>query len=334
MGLLPSSFFEDKKLGTSDNLVHEDNLVSVCDFSMKEKTKARSPTVSINDLISSLYSQVEEKNAVNLSEKSHGYGFVSVKAASDSNIVNGEDDSWEFQGSTNTMTDPSIAAGGDEFDSAWQFQGPAQPVRDSTSRKGDNGSWKSEYYSVKNEVGKRYSFPLISIEHKDYQDVFHKLKTELYYIALNHHKTLKETYDVAVDSDEVAEVQKCDGEIQKLQNLLNSDVLISEVNLANLQPRFSGITELCKALQEPKFRAKKDWKLTVELLKHALLTLKILNLGSPEKQSNYISTWVCKAVKTVEWSREHYLVPLANLWANLISRDPPMLSGYRFPTVS
>lgn len=216
-GLLPLSFFEDEKLGTSDTLAHEDNLVSVCDFSMKDKTKARSPTVSINDLISSLYSQVEEKSAVKLSEKSDGYGFVSVEAATDSNIVNGEDDSWEFQGPTNTMTDLSTAERGDEFDSAWQFQGPSlaltssdvayvvdefvddscefqgptQPVRDSMLRKGDNGSWESEHCSVENEVGNRFSVPVISTDHKDYQDVFHKLKTELYYIALNHLKTLK-----------------------------------------------------------------------------------------------------------------------------------------------
>ncbi|KFK35606.1 hypothetical protein AALP_AA4G013000 [Arabis alpina] len=530
-GLLPLSFFEDEKLGTSDTLVHEENLVSVSDFSMTEKTKAQCPTVSISDLISSLYSQVEEKNAINLSEKSDGYGFVSVGAATDSSLVNGEDDSWEFQGSAKTITDPSITEGGDEFDSTWEFQGPSlaltnsdvaegvdefiddswefqgptQPVRDSRSRKDDDCSWESKHCSVEKEVANRYSVPdgcgelhektVISIEYNDYQDVFHKLKTELYYIALNHLKTLKEACDLAADSDEVAEVQKLDSEIQDLQNWLNSDVLISEVNVLNLQPRSSGITELSKALQEPKFRvysedflserlllAEKDWKSTVELLKHATLTLKILNLGSPEEQSKYTSTWfviasacaqelrhaasiwkqviendvqeeilskpqgkryalsvgeiygvvnilrastrlyrpwillaptspnvlavldecvklwlssgleeallnnfnrhqrhdrdysadqllesikkidevdaftlhtcitsatsptcyisglnteIVPGIKTVEWNREqHYLMPLANLWANLISRDPPSLLGYHFPTVS
>ncbi|CAH2047097.1 unnamed protein product [Thlaspi arvense] len=501
-GVLPLSFFEDEKL--ENTLFHEDNFVSVSEFSAR---KAPNPNVSINDLLSSLYSQVEEKNAVNLSQKS----------------ANGEDDSWEFQGPTKT-----IAEGGDDFDSTWEFQGPSlalnnsdvtegvdefdddsweyqgptQPVRDSTSRKGE-----SKHGSVENEVENRFSVPngfrelhekpVISIEPSDFQDLFQKLKTELYYIALNHLESLKEARDLAADSNEVAEVKKCDGEIRDLQNFLNNDVLIREVNVESLQHRPFGITELYKALQEPKFRAldsedllserlllvkfrstfvaEKDSKSTIELLKHATSTLKILNLGSSEQQSKYTSSWfviastcaqelrhaasiwkeviendvqeeilskpqgksyvlsvgeiyrimkimrastrlyklwillakassnvlavldecaelwlssgldealrnnincdhsadqflesiecideidafklhtcitsttsptcyisglnteIVPGIKMVKWNEEHYLVPLANLWANLISRDPPDLPGHRFPAVS
>ncbi|KAG7588575.1 hypothetical protein ISN44_As07g009030 [Arabidopsis suecica] len=519
-GVLPLSFFEDVKSETSDTLVHEDNFVLASDFPVREKTKAPSPTVSISDLISSLYSQVEEKNAVNISEKS----------ATDSNVVNSEDDSWEFQGPEKPITDSGIAEGADDFDSTWEFQGPSpalknsdvtegvddfdddswefqgptQPVKDSTSRIGDNGSWEYTHSSVENEDGNRSSFPngfgelhekpVIRIAPSDYQDLFHKLKIDLYHIALNHLEKLKEARDLAADSDEVLEVQKCDSEIEDLQNLLNDDVLISGVNLESLQPRSSGITELIKVIQEPKFRpldsedllterllsAEKDWKSTIELLKHATLTLKILNLGSPEQQSKYASTWfeiasacaqelrhaasiwkqvikydvqeeilskpqgksyalsvgeiyrvvkilkastrlykpwillsptssnvlavldecvklwlssglveallnsfnrqeldhddsadqllesikyrnevdastlhtcitsatsptcyisglntdIVPGIKTVEWNGEHYLLPLANLWANLISRDPPNLPGHHFPLLS
>ncbi|CAN8319089.1 unnamed protein product, partial [Cochlearia groenlandica] len=360
----------------------------------------------------------------------------------------------------------------------------------------------------------------IRIEPNDYQDFFHKLKTELYYIAQNHLETLKVSITICVwifsflkpllsfllhhlnftmlkearlllaDSGESDEVQKCDDEIQDLHNLLNNDALIGELNVESLQHRSSGITELSKALQEPMFRAldsedfiserllsaEKDWKSSIELLKHATSTLKIVNLGSPEQQSEYVSTWfvialacaqelrhassiwkqviengvqeeiiakpqgkrdilslgeiyrvvkimrastrvyrpwillatvtsnvlavldegvelwlssgleealrdnfngddsadqllesvkgidetdgltlhnyiitsgtspscyisgvntaIMTRIKTVEWNREHYLVPLPNQWANLISRNPPSLSGYCLPTVS
>ncbi|KAG7657527.1 unnamed protein product [Arabidopsis thaliana] len=509
-GVLPLSFFEDEKSETSDTLVHEDNFVLASDFPVREKTKAPSPTVSISDLISRLYSQVEEKNAVNILENS----------ATASNEVNGEDDSWEFQGPKMPITDSGIAEGADDFDSTWEFQGPSpalkmsdvtevvdefdddswefqgptQPVKDSMSRIGDNGSWEYKHSSVENEVGNQSSVPngfgelhdktVIRIEPNDYQDLFHKLKIELYHIALYHLEKLKEARDKAADSDEV---QKCDSEIEDLQNLLNNDVLISGVNLESLQPGSSGMTELYKALQEPKFReldsedllterllsAEKDWKSTIELLKHATLTLKIINLGSLEQQSKYASTWfeisstcaqelrhaasiwkqvikndvqeeilskpqgksyalsvgeiyrvvkilrastrlykpwillaptssnvlavldeclklwlssglveallnshddsadqllesikyinevdaftlytcitsatsptcyisglntdIVPGIKTVEWNGEHYLLPLANIWANLISRDPPNLPGHHFPIVS
>ncbi|KAL1188131.1 hypothetical protein V5N11_003164 [Cardamine amara subsp. amara] len=525
-GVLPLSFFQDEEMETSDTLVDEDNLVSVSDFSLREKTKAPSPTVNISDLISSLYSQVEEKNAINLSEKSDGNGFVSVNAATDSNFVNGEDDSWEFQGPKSTVIDSGIAEGADDFDSnwefqgpslavknsdvtegvdefdddSWEFQGPTQPVKDSTSSKGDNGSWDYKHSSVENEVGNQSSFPdgfgelhekpVIRIEHNVYQDVFHKLKTELYYVALNHLETLKEARDKAGDSDEILEVKKFEGEIKDLQNWLNNDIVNSEVKLESLQTRSSSITELYKALQEPKFQAldsedllserllsaEKDWKSTIELLKYAALALKILNLGSPEQQSKYASTWfdiasacaqelqhaasiwkqvikndvqeeilskpkgksyvlsmgeiyrvtkilrastrlyktwillaptssnvlavldecvklwlssgleeallcqeldgdyspdqllesikyldevdaftlhtsitsatsptcyisglnteIVQGIETVEWNGEHYLLPVANLWANMISHNPPSLPGHGFPTIS
>lgn len=216
-GVLPLSFFEDEKLETSDTLVHEDNFVLASDFPVREKTKAPSPTVSISDLISSLYSQVEEKNAINISEKS----------ATDSNVVKGEDDSWEFQGPKMLITDSGIAECADDFDStwefqgpspalknsdvsegvdefdddSWEFQGPAQPVKDSLSRIGDNGSWEYKSSSVENEVGNQSSVPngfgelhekpVVRIEPNDYQDLCHKLKIELYHIALNHLEKLK-----------------------------------------------------------------------------------------------------------------------------------------------
>jgi len=216
-GVLPLSFFEDEKSETSDTLVHEDNFVLASNFPVREKTKAPSPTVSISDLISSLYSQVEERNAVNISETS----------ATASNEVNGEDDSWEFQGPKMPITDSGIAEGADDFDSTWEFQGPSpalkmsdvtevvdefdddswefqgptQPVKDSMSRIGDNGSWEYKHSSVENGVGNQSSVPngfgelhdktVIRIEPNDYQDLFHKLKIELYHIALNHLEKLK-----------------------------------------------------------------------------------------------------------------------------------------------
>ncbi|CAN8241412.1 unnamed protein product [Cochlearia groenlandica] len=353
-GVLPLSFFEDEKLETSDTLVQEDNQVLVCDFSVKEKTKDPSPNLSINDLISSLYSQVEEKNAIYLSEKSR---VVSVNAATDTNLVNSEDDSWEFQGSEEIIKDSSrtegaddswefqgplpalensdFAEGVDEFDNdSWEFQGPTQPVKE------DSGSLKSKHSSVENEFRNRFSVPnsfresheeaVNRIELNDYQEFFHKLKTELYFVSQNHLETLKEARVSAADSGEATEVQKCDSEIQDLQNWLKNNVLISEFNVESLQHRSSGIIELSKALQEPKFRAldsehllserllsaEKDWKSTIELFTHATLTLEIVNLGSPEQQSEYVSTWFVIASTCAQELRH-----ASSIWKQVIEND-------------
>jgi hypothetical protein len=63
-------------------------------------------------------------------------------------------------------------------------------------------------------------------------------------------------------------------------------------------------------------KAEKDFKPTIELLKHAALTLKILNSSSPEQQSKYVSTWFVIASSCAQELRH-----AASIWKQVIEND-------------
>ncbi|XP_010549868.1 PREDICTED: uncharacterized protein LOC104820894 isoform X3 [Tarenaya hassleriana] len=279
-GPLALSLFGEEDLESSDPVFHGAVPSSIHDSSSRDKPKAPGPSLSVSDLISSLYNRVEENTK----------GAENSKAATDFNLVNDEDDSWEFQGSM-------------------------QPVTVSDLKEGDNSSRKFGGVSVGNETPsqtfdhagtrEQHKKQFTSIEVNDFRDLFDKLKTELCYVALNHLENIKEARKLVADSSEGTEVEKCDEEIQDMRKKLQEDVLISEIDLESLQLRPSDIREFVNTLKEIKFRvldseyrlserllpAENDWNSTIELLKHSTLTLKILNLCSSEQQSNYTSTW-------------------------------------------
>ncbi|XP_044482178.1 uncharacterized protein LOC123208726 [Mangifera indica] len=116
-GGLPLSIFGDGELENDDSSVHQDvsnyNLASSRTDDIK---KSQGLSVSISDLITSLYNQAERKAPVNHSQKPSENGLDSLIKAVDSNLVDGDgdldDDSWEFKDAVSRTVDEQISVPG------------------------------------------------------------------------------------------------------------------------------------------------------------------------------------------------------------------------------
>ncbi|XP_021282646.1 uncharacterized protein LOC110415347 [Herrania umbratica] len=269
-GALPLSIFGDAELETNDSLRYED--VSIHKpTSPRTVMKDTHSNISLNDLISSLYSQAE--NNASLNHISNPSEDLSSQTVVDSNLVNDDndfnDDSWEFKGA----------------DSGTQGEN-----QNSLHRYGES----YEKYSTKTWLDECVDF-------------YSKMTAELCFVALIHLDNMKKDQSIAAPFGEDAEVKAIEEEIQGLYTELYKDGILSkEVASENLQSRSIDLGEFAKILQEKKFQvleseyhlteklllAEKDLRMATEFLKHAASTLKVLKLGSFEDQSNYISTWL------------------------------------------
>ncbi|XP_022742520.1 uncharacterized protein LOC111293818 isoform X2 [Durio zibethinus] len=270
-GALPLTIFGDAELETDDSLRYED-VSTHKPPSLRVDMKDTHSNISINDLISSLYSQAEKNASLNHISNPSEKGLLSSQTEVDSNLVNGDDDldddSWEFKGAVSGTTGENL-----------------------NSPLGLGDSY--EEYSTKMGLN-------------DYVDFYSKLTAELCFVALSHLDNMKKDRSSAAPSGEDAEVKAIEKEIQGVCNELQKDGTISkEMTSENLQSRSIYLSELAKVLEEKKFQvleseyhlseklslAEKDLRSATELLKHAVSTLKILKLGSVEDQSNYVSLW-------------------------------------------
>ncbi|KAL1145506.1 hypothetical protein V6Z11_A11G302600 [Gossypium hirsutum] len=152
-GALPLSIFGDEEIETEDPLKHED--VSLLKpTTTKGGLKDTRSNISINDLISSLYSQSEINTSLN--PISNQNGPLSSQIDAGSSLVNGDnfdDDSWEFKGAVS-------GTGGENQNSSFSF--------------GDS----YEKYTIKTELN-------------DYLDLYSKFSTELCFVALSHLENMK-----------------------------------------------------------------------------------------------------------------------------------------------
>ncbi|OMO62506.1 hypothetical protein CCACVL1_22783 [Corchorus capsularis] len=270
-GALPLSIFGDAELEPDDSLRYED-------VSVHQPTSARAvmkdthSNISINDLISSLYSQAEKNASINHISNPSGNELHSSQTVVGSNLVNGDDD---FD------------------DDSWDFKGAVSGTREENQNSQLSSGDSYEKYSTKLGLN-------------DYVDFYSKLTAELCSVSLIHLDKMKKDRSIAVPSGEDAEVNAIEKEFQDLYIELQKDGIISkEVTSENLQSRSIYLEGFADVLQENKFQmleseyhlseklslAEKDLKIAIELLKHAASTLKIVKLGSFEDQSNYVSTW-------------------------------------------
>ncbi|XP_031281329.1 uncharacterized protein LOC116139819, partial [Pistacia vera] len=278
-GALPLSLFGDGDIETNDSSIHQDvpnyNLASSTTDDIK---KSQGSSVSISDLITSLYSQAEQNTPVNHTQNPSEKGFNSVQKVVDSNLADGDgdgdfdDDSWEFKGAVSRTVDDQISVPG---------------LGDSHVR-----------HSTKVE-------PKKLIEQKDYADFYSELEDELLFVAQYHLDNLKKERSTAALCGEDGKLEAIDKEIQDLYNELHQDCIISKVHPENRPLSNIHLNEFIEVLQEPTFHvleseyhlsmrlslAEKDWRSAIELLKHAASTSKILKLGSREEQCSYVSTW-------------------------------------------
>lgn len=269
-GALPLSLFGDGEHEIDNSLIYQDALTSNPDPTARvnAKTSPRS-NISINDLISSLYSQAERNSSVNhMQSPSEDHLGSTQKGALIEDDGDFDDDSWEFKGS---------------------FSRSIGESQTSTPADGDSHI--------------KYS---TNVEQKEYADFYSKLKDELYVVARCHLDNLKKARGEASLCGEDANTKALDKEIQDLSNEFHKDCIIAkEPQSENRLTSNISLNEFVEVLQETKFHAleseyhlserlslaEKDWRSAIELLKHAASTSKILTLGSKEEQCNYVSTW-------------------------------------------
>lgn len=156
-GALPLFLFGDEETEADDPVIHEDFSTQKSTSDQRVGIMKPHLNISINDLISSLYSQAEQSTSVNDEQSLNDNGLNSTKIVIPSNLANAnhdiDDDSWEFQ-------DASTGARNE----------------DQTSVLGLEQSHAK--YSTK-------------IELNDFVEFFSNLKKELHYIALCHLENLK-----------------------------------------------------------------------------------------------------------------------------------------------
>ncbi|KAM5561289.1 hypothetical protein ABKV19_022072 [Rosa sericea] len=264
---LPLSIFGDEELETDDSSVHQDISTQTAASHQINTAKSRATNVSITDLISSLYSQVEQNTSKLHTPKETESTMHPVTTVLDSDFVgdDADDDSWEFKDAVSKDRDPTSIANLED--------------------------------SLKHSCTK--------IQLDDFLELYCKLKNESYFLALYHLDQKKKAQSSASLSGEDA-TEALDKEIQKLYNELPQDNMrLDQFQSGNPSPRNECLNELHKALQELKFQvleseyqlsqrlslAEKDLISAIELLRHAASILRILRLGSAEEQSRYIAAW-------------------------------------------
>eukprot|EP00258_Populus_trichocarpa_P023456 XP_024439475.1 dentin sialophosphoprotein isoform X1 [Populus trichocarpa] len=264
-GALPLSIFGDEEQDSNDPVSYQDISPQLSSSKPIDGVKSPHLNISINDLISSLYSQAEHDTGQNPS----GSGLSPANVVIESNLAGDsddfDDDSWEFKD----------ASSGIRAEDQASFIGLGEP---------------NTKYSTK-------------IELNDYVDFFCKLKEELHFLALCHLDNLKKAQSAASEDAEVKalvkEIQNLHDELQQ------DGLFSGEVDTGNHSPRKLCLNAFVEVLQEPKFQVfeseyqltsklslvENDLGLTMELLKHVTSTIKILMLVSRKEQSSYVSTW-------------------------------------------
>ncbi|KAI4349989.1 hypothetical protein L6164_010522 [Bauhinia variegata] len=296
---LPLSIFGDETPDIDDRSVYQDFSSYAPTSSIRNSFNNPSSNLSINDLIWNLYSQPQQKASPNSTPKAMENGVHETPAVSDPSLVNREDDfndgSWEFIGaSSGNRLNSELSNAGNGFEN------DSLEFKDTFS-----GTRSQDQVSV---IDHRNS-PMQSsakIESLGYVDLYCKLKDELCNAILCHLQNLKKVQIIAGVSSEDAKAKALHEEIQEFSVMLHQGEIIPKEYLSeNHSPRNMCLGELLEVFEEPKFQyleseynlrstlslAEKDIVPAIELLKHAVSTLRILDMGSREDQSNYLTMW-------------------------------------------
>lgn len=105
-GALPLSIFGDEELEIDGSSNTEDIFVPR-NASYSKNDRSRDSNISINDLISNLYSEAEQISPVHSVQVPNSINVSPQDSVSNSNLLNGEDDlddgEWEFKDSSSQM---------------------------------------------------------------------------------------------------------------------------------------------------------------------------------------------------------------------------------------
>ncbi|KAF3454588.1 hypothetical protein FNV43_RR05036 [Rhamnella rubrinervis] len=255
---LPISLFGDEELETNESSIHQD-VSNIPAFLSTNSIKPPSSSLSINDLISSLYSQVEHNTSENHTPTLSENGMYSATKVVELDLVKHDDDfdddSWEFKDAFTNSQDhdqTSIACVEDSsIKSSTKLQ--LNDCLEFYSKLKDESSQNSAILSGEEEKAKALG--------EEFQEVYNQLRQG--------NMTAKEF---------------------QLENLSPRNTCLSELLEVLLEPKFK-VLESEYQFSEQLSLAEKDLRSATELSKHASLALKILKLGSVEEQFNYVSVW-------------------------------------------
>lgn len=154
---LPINIFSDEELGSEEHSILQDVSTVTPTSNARDAIKIPSSNVTINDLISSLYSQAEENASVNHTPTASDHGMHS----------------------SSTLFESHLNASADDFDDgSWDFKAAT-----SGTRTGDRTS--------DIDLGDSQRILSTMLDLNDYVDFFSTLKDELSSVAVFHLDNLK-----------------------------------------------------------------------------------------------------------------------------------------------
>ncbi|KAL3516105.1 hypothetical protein ACH5RR_023007 [Cinchona calisaya] len=292
---LPLSIFGDEEL-ESDGSLNADDGFMLQPSSSKGNSYNPNSAISINDLISNLYSQAEP---------------ISPVGSMQEPVVNGLDLSDSFSG-------PNLVPASDDVDSnSWEFKDAI------FQSEAENGSSLSENEDVHQRSSGKLKLQILI-------NFYSKLQDELYFIAKGHLASLKETQSNAISGEDsnlatlIDEIQEACGDVGQ------GNAITKEEHLDNAAQRHNNLLDFLEVLQEPEFHVleteydlqrrlslvEKDARLSMELIDHVKSMLKILTMGSLDEQYTYVSMW-SKIIYTCAQELQHG----AQIWSQSLQKN-------------
>ncbi|XP_009791751.1 uncharacterized protein [Nicotiana sylvestris] len=270
-GALPLSIFgdEEQEIDGSSNI--EDIFVPH-NASYSKNDRSPDSNISINDLISNLYSQAEQISPSHSVQVPNSISDNPQDSVSNSNLVNGEDDL---------------------DDGEWEFKEGSSPMRT------DNDT-----SLLTSEDPPKKSFSKLNLD--NYLDLYSKLRKELCCHAKRHLDELKRAQSIDGLPVEEAKISTLNKEIEEACKDIDLDnAMCKDGHLEEHLPQNACMSAFIEILQEPEFQilesdyhlsrrlslVENDLETTADLVRHATMMLKILRSGSLEEQSIYVSVW-------------------------------------------
>lgn len=270
-GALPLSIFGDEELEIDGSSNTEDIFVPR-NASYSKNDRSRDSNISINDLISNLYSEAEQISPVHSVQVPNSINVSPQDSVSNSNLLNGEDDlddgEWEFKDSSSQMrVDSNISL-------------------------------------LTSEDPPQRSFSSLNVD--NYLDLYSQLKNELCYHAKCHLDDLKSARNSDGPPTEESKISTLNKEIEEACKDFDLDNAMCKGDHLEGHVSHNGcMSAFIEILQEPKFQVleseyhlsrrlslvENDLETTMDLIRHATMMLKILRSGSLEEQSIYVSVW-------------------------------------------
>lgn len=269
-GAVPLSIFgieEEPEVDSSLNLHHE-----LFKSSTNGKhTRNQSSNLSINDILSDLYSQAEPISSAN--HEGNSNGNVEIP------------DSTGNEYSSHVVDDDNDDDDDDFNDGSWEFKDASAS---SQSRVEDQN------YPCEKKMN-------------NCMDFYSNLKDDLCVVARRHINDLKKAQSTATLAGEEMKVAALNKEIQEaLEELHQNHVISTEIDMDDHSERVISLKQYVETLHEPEFQvleseyhisrklslAESDLRTTIDLINHFTTVLKILKLAPKGEPANYVSLWV------------------------------------------